>query len=57
MPTAAEGLVDGDSPVSPPLEEVLAERFHDPEWHRLRLFGRGRHWGAFDAGAETHNEL
>ncbi|HEY2320799.1 MAG TPA: hypothetical protein VGH67_21005 [Solirubrobacteraceae bacterium] len=23
-----------------------------PEWHRLRLFGDGRHAGAFHAGAE-----
>lgn len=57
MPTAAEGLVDGDALVSPPLVDAIAEHGHDPEWHRLRLFGRGRHSGAFDAGAETHNAL
>jgi hypothetical protein len=28
-----------------------------PEWHSLRLFGRGRHPGAFTAGAETQAEL
>jgi hypothetical protein len=36
---------------------VRPERSGDPEWHTLRLFGRGRHPRGFDAGAETRTEL
>jgi hypothetical protein len=50
-------VVGGDSVVSPPLEEAILERFADPEWHSLRLFGRGRHPHAFAAGVETHDSL
>ena len=51
MPTPLDGVV-GDWEVSTPLEPVL-ERPHVPEWHSLRLFGRGRHPRTFAAGAET----
>ena len=57
MPTATEALVGGDSVVSPPLVEAILERFADPEWHSLRLFGRGRHPRAFAAGVETRDAL
>jgi hypothetical protein len=57
MPTATEALVRGDWAVSAPLGEATLERGSDPEWHTLRLFGRGRHPGAFAAGVETHDAL
>ncbi len=45
------GAPDGlPVPVSP-------GRIRNPEWHSLRLFGHGRHPGAFHAGAETQGEL
>ena len=57
MATAAETLVAGDWAASAPLVEAILERHSDPEWHRLRLFGRGRHPGAFAAGVETRDGL
>jgi hypothetical protein len=57
MPTPTEGLVGCDWAVSPPLVEAIPKRSDDPEWHTLRLFGSGRHPGAFAAGAEMHDEL
>jgi hypothetical protein len=57
MSTAAERLVGGDQVVSVPPVETLPQRCASPEWHSLRLFGRGRHMGAFHAGAEARNEL
>jgi hypothetical protein len=57
MPTATEALVGGDRVVSAPLEEAILERYEDPEWHTLRLFGRGRHPHAFAAGVESHDSL
>jgi hypothetical protein len=29
----------------------------NPEWHALRLFGRGRHRGAFESGNERDRDL
>jgi hypothetical protein len=52
MPTPTDGLIGGEWDVSAALEIVL-ERPRVPEWHGLRLFGRGRHPGTFAAGAET----
>jgi hypothetical protein len=57
MSTATERLVGGDPVVSVPVLEAAAEPVISPEWHSLRLFGRGRHLGAFRAGAETRDEL
>jgi hypothetical protein len=57
MSTATERLVGGDPVVSVPLIEAIAEPAISPEWHTLRLFGSGRHLGAFLAGAERHDEL
>jgi hypothetical protein len=58
MPIAAEGLVASDVKVSAPQEEVASpERFRAPEWHSLRLFGRGRHPGTFDLGATLRDKL
>ena len=57
MATATERLVDGDPVVSDPAIEAAAEPGISPEWHSLRLFGRGRRSGAFQAGAERHDEL
>jgi hypothetical protein len=57
MSTATERLVGGDPVVSVPAMEASAEPVISPEWHSLRLFGRGRHFGAFLAGAELHDEL
>jgi hypothetical protein len=57
MLTAAEGLVRGEWTVGAPLVEAIPERFHDPEWHSLRLFGRGRHPSGFDGGIETLDDL
>ncbi|MFZ1996149.1 MAG: hypothetical protein WAU75_18705 [Solirubrobacteraceae bacterium] len=57
MPTATEGLVGGEWALSAPVVEAIPERCHDPEWHSLRLFGRGRHSGGFASGIETHDDL
>ncbi len=57
MPTATERLAPGDWIVSDPLSDPPPARCDNPEWHALRLFGRGRRPGAFDAGAETHDQL
>jgi hypothetical protein len=57
MTTATERLVGGDQVVSVPLMDAAPERALSPEWHSLRLFGRGRHMGAFQAGAEMPDEL
>jgi hypothetical protein len=56
VPTATEGLTGSDWALSSPSVETVLER-RDPEWHTLRLFGRGRHPGAFAAGAEKRDEL
>jgi hypothetical protein len=56
MPTATEGLVGGVLALSGPLVDAPPQ-WRDPEWHTLRLFGRGRHPGAFAAGAETRDDL
>lgn len=57
MSTAIEQLVGGDPVVSVPSIEAAPERALSPEWHSLRLFGRGRHLGVFQAGAEVRDEL
>jgi hypothetical protein len=57
MPTAAEGLVGGEWAAIPPLAEAIAKGRENPEWHSLRLLGRGRQSGLFDARVETRNEL
>jgi hypothetical protein len=57
MSTATERLVDGDPVVSVPSIDAAPESLVSPEWHSLRLFGRGRHFGAFQAGAEMRDEL
>jgi hypothetical protein len=57
VPTSTERLVGCDWAVSPPLVEAIPKRSDDPEWHTLRLFGRGRHPGVFAAGAEMRDEL
>jgi hypothetical protein len=57
MLTATEALVGGDLTVSAPLIEAIPECFAETEWHRLRLFGRGRRPGVFDAGVETRDQL
>jgi hypothetical protein len=57
MSTAAERLINGDHVASVPTVETLPQCAVSPEWHSLRLFGLGRHMGAFHAGAETRNEL
>jgi hypothetical protein len=50
-------LVGGDWASTAPLVEAILDRYSDPEWHSLRLFGRGRHAGAFAAGVETRDAL
>jgi hypothetical protein len=57
MSAATERLVGGDPVVSVPSLEVISEPVISPEWHSLRLFGRGRRSGAFQAGSELHDEL
>jgi hypothetical protein len=57
MPTAIEAVAGGDWGMSTPSLDPIPERVCDPEWHSLRLFGRGRRPGAFDAGVETCHEL
>jgi hypothetical protein len=57
MLIATEGLVGGDGAMSVPLADVIPERYSEPEWHSLRLFGRGRHPGEFAAGVETRDTL
>jgi hypothetical protein len=57
VPTATEGLVGGEWVVAVPVVDAIPEPCRDPEWHSLRLFGRGRHSGVFAAGIETHDDL
>jgi hypothetical protein len=57
MLSAAEGLTGGDWAAGALLVEAVPERFHDPEWHTLRLFGRGRHPSGFNGGIETLDDL
>jgi len=57
MLTTPEGLVGGDRVVRIPLADAIPERYSEPEWHNLRLFGRGRHPGEFASGVETHDGL
>jgi hypothetical protein len=57
VPTATEGLVGGEWVVSVPVVEAIPEAGRDPEWHSLRLFGRGRHSGVFACGVETLDDL
>lgn len=57
MTTATDGMVRGDWLGSAPLVQVVPERVDDPEWHTLRLFGRGRHRSGFASGVEVHDEL
>ncbi len=57
MPTASESLAGGDWNVPAPSVEAIPERCGNPEWHSLRLFGRGRHSRAFDVGVEAHDQL
>jgi hypothetical protein len=49
MRATAERLVRGERAPGTPSVEVLPERRDNPEWHSLRLFGRGGHPDAFDA--------
>jgi hypothetical protein len=53
MPTASEAVAGGDWGAGDPSVELIPEPVGQPEWHSLRLFGAGRHPGAFDAGVET----
>jgi hypothetical protein len=57
MLTAPEGLVGGDRAVCLPVADAIPEYRSEPEWHSLRLFGRGRHPGGFAAGVETRDTL
>lgn len=57
MPMATESLARGDATPSTPPADVLPLLRDAPEWHTLRLFGRGRHSGAFRAGVETPGEV
>jgi hypothetical protein len=57
MSSATEGSVRADGISIVPSVETPPERTDNPEWHSLRLFGRGRHAGAFLAGAETRPEF
>ena len=44
-------------PPSAPVATRAPEAIPSPEWHNLRLFGRGRHPVNFDAGRERVVEL
>jgi hypothetical protein len=44
-------------PPAAPVATRAAEANPSPEWHDLRLFGRGRHPVNFDAGRERVVEL
>jgi hypothetical protein len=57
MPTAIDAVAGGDWGTSIPAVEPMPERGAHPEWHSLRLFGGGRHRGAFAGGVETGHEL
>jgi hypothetical protein len=57
MSKATEISVGRDGIASVPLVEVPPKRPDSPPWHSLRLFGRGRHAGAFVAGTETRSEF
>jgi len=50
--------VTGEVQLSAPVNEVVdSPRGRAPEWHSLRLFGRGRHPGTFSDGAPVHDTL
>lgn len=57
MTAATEGLARGDWVGSASVPPGIPQRSDEPEWHDLRLFGRGRHPRVFAAGVETHEEL
>ena len=57
MPTAIDAVAGGDWGTSIPAVEPMPEPGAHPEWHSLRLFGGGRHRGAFAGGVETGHEL
>jgi hypothetical protein len=50
-------LVVQPIPPSPPVAPPAGEAHPSPDWHDLRLFGRGRHPVNFDAGRERVVEL
>lgn len=58
LTTASAALKSGDGVVlgEPAVGDVAEahKRRDDPEWHSLRLFGGGRHSGAFQSGAERN---
>jgi hypothetical protein len=56
MSTAPEGSVPGERVTSESAVEVVPPRRATPEWHSLRLFGRGRHAGVFVSGTETRTD-
>lgn len=53
---AIEGPAGGDSVTSDPLGKLTAPRSETPEWHALRLFGRGRRPDMLAAAGETGTE-
>ena len=57
MTTATEGLARGDWMGNAASAQAAPKRPDEPEWHNLRLFGRGRDPRAFAAGVETRDDL
>jgi hypothetical protein len=52
---AGQGAVGAPAAIAPPAYPV-PQRYASPEWHMLRVFGRGRHCD-FDEGNERLGDL
>jgi hypothetical protein len=49
-------LVSDEAKLNAPVKEVVdSQRSGAPEWHSLRLFGRGRRPGTFSGGTPVHD--
>ena len=57
MSAVVKRSVHGERKYDAPSLNTRPERCDTPEWHRLRLFGSGRHPGAFVAGSEKRAQL
>jgi len=58
MLTSARRPVTDEAHLCVPAEDVVDSQHGGfPEWHSLRLFGRGRHPGTFSDGTPVHDTL
>lgn len=58
MLTSAERLLTGKTQLKFPVNDMsIGEHDRAPEWHSLRLLGRGRRPGTVESGATVHKKL